>query len=808
MKLKAYSFTIISVILISNISIAQNRVFGVINIEEEGFSKDDVFIYDDNNKFLTTTNKEGFYEFITEKNKMNIIFLLVGSQYIEREIEISAETELNINFQKQSKILSEVIIKGQKIKEFQLKRLKDVEGTAIYAGKKSEVILVDQSMANLASNNARQIYNQISGLNIYQNDDAGIQLHIGGRGLDPNRTSNFNTRQNEYDISADVLGYPESYYTPPSEAIKEIQIVRGAASLQYGTQFGGLINFIMKEPSNKKIELITRNTVGSNKLYTNFTSLGGKAKKLSYYSYYNYKIGEGFRENSDYISNNFYIHLGYDISKKTILTGEVSYLKYLAHQAGGLSDNMFRINPLQSNRSRNWFGLDWLLFNLKIKHKLNDKSNLSLSFFGLDAERNSIGFRTNRVDQIDPYTERDLIKGNFNNHGIEIKFLNNYNFLNKKNVFVIGGRYYRSKSTSKQGPGSDLEDADFNFYLNKFPNYTNQSDYVYPNKNFAFFGENIIYISEKFSLTPGVRYENILTKSIGSFKQINLDAAGNVIYNNTNYENKESKRSFILLGLGLSLKTLKSLEIYSNISQNYRSVTFADISIVNPAFAINPEISDERGFTLDLGLRGDIKDLISLDFTLFNLLYKDRIGFTQKEFKDGSVKSERGNIGDAIIYGLESNIDFDLNNLLIKNDNMSLNYFINTALIDSEYTRSDENGVVGKKVEFVPNINLKTGIKYGFENFIFNVQYSYISNQYTDSSNAEEGNISGIIGEIPAYSLFDFSFSYLYKNLRVETGVNNMANTLYFTRRATGYPGPGIIPSPPRNTYLTLQIKI
>ena len=808
MKSKAFSFIVILVMLITNISTAQNRVFGVINIEEEGFSKDDVFIYDDNNKFLTTSNKDGFYEFITEKNRMNIIFLLVGSQYIQKEIEISGDTELNISFPKQTQILSEVVIKGQKIKEFQLKRLKDVEGTAIYAGKKSEVILVDQSMANLASNNARQIYNQISGLNIYQNDDAGIQLHIGGRGLDPNRTSNFNTRQNEYDISADVLGYPESYYTPPSEAIKEIQIVRGAASLQYGTQFGGLINFIMKEPSNKKIELITRNTVGSNKLYTNFTSLGGRVKKLTYYSYYNYKIGDGFRENSDYISNNFYIHLGYDLSKKTKLTGEISYLKYLAHQAGGLSDRMFNLNPLQSNRSRNWFGLDWFLFNMKLKHKFNDKSNLSLNFFGLDAERNSIGFRTNRVDQIDPFTERDLIKGNFNNHGIEIKFLNNYSVLNKKNVFVVGGKYYRSKSTSQQGPGSEKEDADFNFYLDKFPNYTNQSDYVYPNKNFAFFGENIIYLSEKLSFTPGFRYENILTKSRGSFKQINLDGAGNVIYNNTSYERKDSKRSFFLVGLGFSLKTLNSLEIYSNISQNYRSVTFADISIVNPAFAINPDISDEKGLTLDLGLRGDIKDLVSLDFTFFNLLYRDRIGFSQKEFKDGSVKSERGNIGDAIIYGLESNIDFDLNNLLIKNDNMSLNYFLNTALIDSEYTRSDENGVIGKKVEFVPNINLKTGIKYGFENFIFNIQYSYISNQYTDSSNAKEGNLSGIIGEIPAYSLFDFSFSYLYKNLRLETGINNVANTFYFTRRATGYPGPGIIPSPPRNTYITLQIKI
>ena len=75
--------------------------------------------------------------------------------------------------------------------------------------------------------------------------------------IDPNRTSNFNTRQNGYDISADVLGYPESYYTPASEALSEIQIVRGAASLQYGTQFGGLVNFKMKAPNpNRLLDLV------------------------------------------------------------------------------------------------------------------------------------------------------------------------------------------------------------------------------------------------------------------------------------------------------------------------------------------------------------------------------------------------------------------------------------------------------------------------------------------------------------------------------------------------------------------------
>ena len=67
--------------------------------------------------------------------------------------------------------------------------------------------------------------------------------------------------------------------------------------------------------------------------------------------------------------------------------------------------------------------------------------------------------------------------------------------------------------------------------------------------------------------------------------------------------------------------------------------------------------------------------------------------------------------------------------------------------------------------------------------------------------------MSGVIGEIPAYSLADISLSYKIKNIRFETGVNNLLDEKYFTRRATGYPGPGIIPSAPRNLYFTFQIK-
>ena len=62
---------------------------------------------------------------------------------------------------------------------------------------------------------------------------------------------------------------------------------------------------------------------------------------------------------------------------------------------------------------------------------------------------------------------------------------------------------------------------------------------------------------------------------------------------------------------------LKINELYSNLSQNYRSVTFADISVVNPAFMIDPNISDEYGQTFDLGLRGKYNKTISLILHLF-----------------------------------------------------------------------------------------------------------------------------------------------------------------------------------------------
>lgn len=799
------NLALIYLLLFCNFSFAQNIYSGFITSSENNKPIKGVEIYNKVGGELSQTDKNGFFKFNSSEKDLTIILFARNFNVFEQKIFSNEKN--NIQLRPLSRELMEVEVKSRKQKIFELKRLNDVEGTSIFAGKKNEVVLVKQSMANLASNNARQIYSQVTGLNIYQNDDAGLQLNIGGRGLDPNRTSNFNTRQNGYDISADVLGYPESYYTPAAEGLEEIQIVRGAASLQYGTQFGGLVNFIMKKPvKNKKLELLTRNTIGSNNLYTNFTSASGTIKNLSYYSFINYKNGDGFRPNSNFESLNFFNFLKYNINNKLWVSTEFTYLNYLAQQAGGLSDQMFLEDYLQSNRSRNWFQVNWLLYNIYLNYTPTQTKTISLNLFGLNAQRNALGFRTNRVSQVDSGNERDLIKGDFNNYGIEIKFLSKYKIIDQRSNLLLGSKFYKSDNISQQGPGSNFSDADFNFYTTEFPNYNNQSNYEYPNLNIAFFGENLFYINDKLSITPGFRIEHIKTESIGYYKKINLDGAGNVILNQQLFNNNIRERSFVLIGAGLSYKG--PIEIYGNFSQNFRSVTFADISIINPAYSIDPNISDEKGHTIDFGLRGELNEYLSFDMSLFNLYYNDRIGFIQKAYDDGSVKSEKGNVGNAHIYGLESLIDFNLNKILLMSRNNIFNFYINSSFINSQYVESQRNGVEGNKVEFVPNINLKSGIKFGYNNFLSNMQFSYLSSQFTDASNAIESNLSGVIGEIPEYYVLDFSSSYSYKNYKFEFGVNNILNYKYFTRRATGYPGPGIIPSPGFNLYSTLQIKI
>lgn len=801
-------FKILTFLFLSTTALAQYRVSGIVISEKDSIAVGDCVVYLNDERKSTTADSNGRFLFEDVPNGKHVLhFTSIDFNYRNVEITISNNNHhVMAVLRPREETLQEVVVYDVQ-SAFGFTRMRSVESVGIYEGKKSEVIIPEQLTANLATNNARQIYSRVAGLNIWENDGAGLQLSIGGRGLDPNRTSNFNVRQNGYDISADALGYPESYYTPPVEALAKIQIVRGAASLQYGTQFGGLINFVMKKPvADKKFEMTARQSIGSYGFYNAFTSVSGTAKKISYYTFFQYKRGDGWRANSSFDNHTFYSNVNYQISSRTKIGGDFTQMSYVAQQPGGLSDDMFKQDPRQSNRERNWFKVNWNLYAVHFDHQFGKSTEFNVRAFGLSAYRHSIGFRPNRVSTIDDNSERDLIKGTFNNVGAEARLLHRYSIGRIPSVVLIGARYYDGFNHSTQGFGSTGKGADFNY---ENPDEGITYDYRFPNKNVAGFIEHIFYLHDKLSLTPGLRYEYINTKAKGYYGMVYKDLAGNIIERTRDDENRDSPRQFLLAGLGLSYKPIVRAELYSNISQNYRSITFNDMRISNPSSVIDSNLRDEKGYSLDVGLRSDQTTVFHYDVSYFFLNYDNRIGEVQFYDENNRILRRRGNIGRAVVKGLEAYGEVDVIGFLDPNQvGWSTVIFSNIALIKSQYRRSEEPGVIGKQVEFVPKVNLKTGVRAGYGDFKLSFQLTYLSDQYTDATNAIDGGVSAVIGKIPAYNIMDVSASYQFKKFRLEANVNNLTNNMYYTRRATGYPGPGILPSDGRSLFFTLQVKI
>ncbi len=725
--------------------------------------------------------------------------------YYPQRIKIVAakDTSLEIRLAPVTHQGREVVIFAKKDNAFGITHLNNIEGTSIYAGKKTAVIYTDDIQANLAANSARQLYSKIPGINVFENDGAGVQLGIGGRGLNPNRASNFNTRQNGYDISADALGYPESYYSPPSEALDRIEIIRGAASLQYGTQFGGLINFRFKEPDTSRMLVTSRLTAGSFGFLNSFNSLSGTAGKFSYYTFYQYKRGDGWRPNSQFGLHCGYAMFQYRASPRFSVRAEYTYMQYLAKQPGGLTDRQFETDPSASSRNRNWFDVNWNLAAVTVTYNPNSDWRINLRTFGLHAARKALG-SLERPDRADDTTaSRKLLSDHYDNIGSELRVLRFYSVKEKiSSALLVGGRLYYGNTRQLQGEADNSAAANFTLLQSEG---AVQSEYFFPSRNIALFAENIFYLSEKLNITPGVRYENIRTVSDGYFKTEYRDLAGNILLRQWTDEYRVSSRQLVLFGFGMQYRATDNVDLYANISQNYRSINFNDMRVVNANFRVDPNLQDESGYTADLGVHWIIPDALYVDAGVFYLRYNNRIGTViRQDSLTYSLYNFRTNVSDSRNLGAELFAEYNWLHFL--ETQHCLSTFVNYSLIDAKYTGSAQNGYEENKVEFVPAHIFRTGISWKYRKLSMSCKYSYTSEQFTDASNAEF-TPTAIFGLIPAYAVLDYSVTYSRSLFAVSAGVNNVLDSSYFTRRAEGYPGPGILPSDPRNFWVTLQVS-
>jgi Fe(3+) dicitrate transport protein len=742
--------------------------------------------------------------------KYKFILLLLTSCFISQ-----AQYE-DIAFNDTIKRLSPVIVTP---KQQSPERMPEMKGNVIFSGKKNEVLKLSNINGNFTTNNAREIFARIPGVTIWENEGSGIQINVGVRGLSPNRSWELNTRQNGYDISSDVFGYPEAYYNPPLEAVETIELVRGGGSLQFGPQFGGMLNYVLKRETKKKFSYETQNTAGSYGLMSSYNAIGGNYKKFSYYVYNHSRSADGWRENSQYTVRNTHAFLEYRFTENTKISAEYTNMDYQMQQAGGLTDEQFNINSRQSLRDRNCFGAPWNVFSINFDTKINNNFTSNTKLFGLIGERNSVGFTAtpNIIDAINPatndYANRRVDRDLYENYGIENRNIYKYKLGKIKNNLAFGVRIYKA-NTQRLQDGRGTTGSDFDISIDG--RYVRDLDFT--TENVAVFAENQFKITDKLSITPGVRYEYIQNTGNGRFGISN----GNDI----EMPNKNISRSQPLFGLGLEYK-FRTTNIYANITQAFRPVLFSDITPPAVTDVIDPNLKDASGFNADLGFRGTFKKYLNFDVSLFYLSYNNRIGGVRQFINNDPSQGTflfRTNLGETVNKGIEGFANLNITRLFeIERPYGNLDFFASVSFIDSRYTdfrifnasgtapnvSIKETNLSGNRVENAPRYIHNFGLSWSNSSISTTVQYRMSGRIFTDANNTNTPSANGITGILDNYRVLDLSTEYKFlKNYNIRAGINNLFDEEYATRRAGGYPGPGVLPGEGRTLYISIGAKL
>lgn len=720
---------------------------------------------------------------------------------------ISAVTISGISFAQKTKDtgstkeLKAVILKTWQRND--INQLPDEQNGFLNIGKKNEVITLAATNANIALKTGRQLFAKIPGVFVYDMDGSGNQLNIATRGLDPHRSWEYNIRQNGVIINSDMYGYPASHYSAPMESFEKIEMVRGTGSLQYGAQFGGMLNYITKKPdTSKAIHFETVNTAGSFGLLSSYNAISGTIKKFSYTAYYYKRHADGYRKNSESDATAQFVQLNYQFNSKVSLKAEFGRSKYKYHIPGPLNDSMFNANPEMSTRSRNYFSPDIYVPSLTLNWKLSARTKINITASGLFGNRSSVMLDAfaNVPDTIitatGTYKNRQVDIDKFNSRTVEFRLLHAYH-IGKMQGKLATGFVYMNNDLHRSQLGKGTTGTDYDLTLVE-PGFVR--DVHFKTGNIALFAENVFQINPRWTISPGLRFENGNSKMSGVIKYYTVNSLPNTI-----------KHSFLLAGISSQYLLSKENTIYGGISQAYRPVIFKDIIPASTYEQVDKDLKDAFGYNIELGVRGKLSNRLQYDISYFNMLYRNRLGTVILQDNLGQPYTYKTNIGNSRTDGIELFVQykFPLTNKLFAGLFTSTSY-MSARYISGQVTDGSKNqSIVGNKVEAVPQWISRDGLDILYRSFSCTVQYNYTASSFSDALNTVTAPASGAKGFTPAYSIWDLNGSFRANSIfTIRAGVNNIFNKQYFTKRPTFYPGPGIWPSDGRNVYVTVGIKI
>lgn len=715
------------------------------------------------------------------------IFLFMFLAY---RMFVISQVELPDTFQ-----LPVVTIEGTRM------HLQQILPTYITTGKKVDIIEMKEVQFSLSEKYGRQVFATIPGVFVYDMDGTGNQMNIAVRGLDPHRNWEFNVRKDGIITNTDMYGYPASHYNVPLEAVHEIILISGTSALQYGAQFGGMLNFITKQPDpNRPFAFETINTVGSYDLSSTFNRIHGTLGKFQYSAWLFRKSLSGYRQFNNSRQGAEAITLFYHPTKRMQFIAEWTRSSYFVQIPGPLNDSMFRADPRQATRQRNFYAPNIHVPSVQMKWTLDSLTHIHTTVSAILGDRYSILFDkpASIPDTINhttmQYNHRDLHIDYYKSYIAEARLKRSFFLFRLKHDLVIGLQYMNNTIHREQGKGSPGLHYDISLYATQWTR-----DVRYHTSNIAFFAEQLINITKRLSITGGIRYEYGLTTLTGTLSYYDAEKFKNKI-----------PHQFPLFGTSVQYAPFRNIILFAGMAQSYRPVLLKDIIPANSFEVVDKNLKDIFGYTAEAGIRGNIEKIIIFSLSSFQIVQNNRMGAIVQIDTANNLYVFRTNIGDSRTRGIESFVRFSYP----LNEHSSINLFNSTSFMDGRYTKGlirsgNQNvDITGNKVESVPRWIIRNGFTFNFHTLTLSALHSFVDETFADPLNTVEPNTSGTVGKVPSYHLFDAVIALqINKHYRLQFSAHNIFDKQYFTKRPLFYPGPGIWPSDGRAFSMTISAQ-
>ena len=399
----------------------------------------------------------------------------------------------------------------------------------------SMLTISNEEIKQSTATNVSELLQQVAGIDIRRRGAEGMQadLYIRGGSFDQTLLLIDGIK-----VEDPQTGHHTMNMTIPLDVIEKIEIIKGSASRIYGQNaFTGAVNIITKEKIKNDFSIELSN--GSFDQKSGGFTIQKELKSSDILFNYSRKESDGYRYNTDYENDEFFIKSNFKIKDQKISTiGAFNERKF---GANGFYASPAAIDQYEETQaSLIGFSTTYRSDNLILKPKLYWKRNQDMYVY---------------LRQ-DPSVYRNLHISN--KVGIEIN-ASTSNFLGN-----LGLGFDLSKVSLESNNLGERKRTMLNMFIE----------------------QQVKLNDDKIDFTPGV--------AITYFSDVSTKL---------NYKNNFFNNLFFYPGMDLGYRLDNNLKLYTNIGFTYRIPTYTDLFYTSPTTLGNENLKLEKALTKEIGLK-------------------------------------------------------------------------------------------------------------------------------------------------------------------------------------------------------------